>query len=260
MKYFKEKEEKKILLSEYGKQEKEIKYLIKVLGDVYMEPSMIDEFCYEFHCFGGRYDVSTKPETIQDMYELTLKFPELSKEGIHHIWFIYIRDLFEERELFKKLKQYIDDFGIYDETFTAFIDYVKIEADIFQEQFTKEKDKVDELKEDYSEGFCKHLKSLITRCHYRYDDLIKYLPKSEIIKQDEEHIGEISRKTRIYFGCCLPLSYSLFDRLLFQGSIDDIKEEALEYSCSTGLKEKATFTKKEFLESIKKERTKQLKK
>lgn len=260
MKYFKEKKEDKILLSKYGKDERDVKHLIQILGDIYMEPSMISEFCYEFHCYGSRYDVSCTRETIQDMYELTLKFPELSKEGIHHIWYIYIRDLFEERELLKTLKQYIDEYGKKDETFTSFIDYVKKEADIFQEQFIEDAKRVDELKDDYSEGFCCHLKSLITRCHYRYDDLIKYLPKAEIIKKDEEHIGEISRKTRIYFGCCLPISYSLFDVLVSKGSIDDIREEALEYSASTGLKEKTTFTKQEFLDSIRKEKTKQLKK
>ena len=256
MKYFKEDQKEMILLSEYDKYLSEIKYLIELLGDVPMEKDIIKVFCRQFYCFGGRYDVRTDPETIKDMYEITTRFPKLTEEAIESIWFRYIRDFFQEYELLSILEKYIQVFGDFDDAFESFIYYTEQKADEYQKIFEFEVKQIDELKDKYSEKFLSHVEYLIKGSHYKYVDIKKYLPEPELVKKDEQHISELSSRTRIFFGCCEPISYTLFDYLLKGKSLDSYDDE-LKYYISTGKEEKATFTKSEFLESIKKERTKQ---
>lgn len=258
MKYFKQEQKEKILLSEYDKSPREIKYLIELLGDVSMEEDMIKLFCSEFHCYGGRYDVRTEPDTIKDMYDITIRFPKLTKDAIEDIWFRYIRDLFQEYDLLTTLEKYIQIFGENDDAFESFIYYSEQKADEYQETFESDIKQVEELKDEYSERFISHIQYLIRGSHYKYDDIKKYLPDSELIKKDEQHIYDLSSKTRIFFGCCEPVSYTLFDLLVKRHSLEKIEED-LKYYVSTGTQEKATFTKTEFLESIKKTKIKQKK-
>ena len=72
-KYFKEEQKQEQSLSKYleqadEKQQGELKYLIEVLGDVSLDVDMMKLFHQQFHCFGGRYSVRTKPETIKGVY------------------------------------------------------------------------------------------------------------------------------------------------------------------------------------------------
>lgn len=259
MKYFKEIQKEEKHLSEYetkdAQEKKEVEYLIEVLGDVTLDEDMMKLFHQKFHSFGGRYSVRTKPETIRGMYEFTRKFPELSKTAIDEIWFRYIDDTFEKYDMKTVLDKYLEIFGKEDETFELFIGYIEKKADQEQEQRKLEAQTLDDLKDEYGEKFTTHLKSLVVRQHKEVDEIKKYLPSAELIKKDEQHILDISRKTRIYFGCCSPVSYTMFDILVEEKKLDTFTETPT-YYISTGRKEQATFTKTEFLESIKKEKVK----
>ncbi|MBQ7104547.1 MAG: hypothetical protein IJN90_01675 [Bacilli bacterium] len=258
-KYFKEvlKEEKH--LSEYevkdAQEQRELEYLIEVLGDVPIDEDMKKLFHQQFHCFGGRYSVRTKPETIKGVYDFTRRFPELTKNAIDEIWFRYIDDTFEKYDMKSVLDKYLEIFGKEDETFELFIGYVEKKAEQEQEIKKQEAHTLDELKEEYGEKFTTHLKSLVVRQHKDIDEIKKYLPSAELIRKDEEHILDLSRRTRIFFGCCEPVSYTMFDILLEEKTLDTYTETPT-YYISTGRKEQATFTKTDFLESIKKEKTK----
>lgn len=263
MKYFKERE-KEQLLSEYLQkgqtdfksclcsEEKRIartKYLIEILGDVAFSKEIYQQFIEKFQCFGGRYDVRTKKETIKGIYEITKKYPQFSKEAIDEIWFGYIKDLYDEYDLIGVLDKQFEIYGQKDETFELFTKYVEQAADEQQKKYIAEASKVDELKDEYSKDFVLHIKSLIKRQHYTYDDIKQCLPSTELIKKDEQHLSDISTKTRIFFGCCEPVSYTMVDLLLETKTLDSFPEIPT-YYISTGREEQATFTKQEFLESI----------
>lgn len=259
-KYFKEiKKEEKLLstymLGEAEKEKRETKYLIDVLGDVSLDEDMMKLFHQQFHCFGGKYAVRTKPDTLKGIYDFTRRFPDLSKTAIDEIWFCYIKDLFEEYDMPEILDKYFEVFGKEDETFELFIDYVDKKAKIHQQRYEEDALQLGELRAEYSESFISHLKSLILREHITYDEIKGCIPSAELIKKDEEHIQEISRQTRIFFGCCEPVSYTMTDILIEEKSLDTYTETPT-YYISTGRKVPATFTKTEFLESIKKEKVK----
>lgn len=236
-------------------KQRELKYLIEVLGDVELDEDMMDLFHRQFHCFGGRYSVRVKPDTIKGVYGYTRRFKELTKSAIDEIWFRYISDLHEEYDMPDVLDKYFEVFGKTDEAFELFIDYVDKKADEQQEKYKEEAKELDELQEEYGERFIKHLKYLVTSKHFKVEEIKKYLPSAELIKKDEQHILDISTKTRIFFGCCEPVSYTMFEILVEDKTLDTYTETPT-YYISTGRSEQATFTKTEFLESIKKEKIK----
>lgn len=263
MKYLKEKFKEEKSLSKYlevadDQKKRELRYLIEVLTDVELDEDMMDLFHRQFHCFGGRYSVRVKPETIKGIYGITRKFPELTKSAIDEIWFRYITDLYEEYDMTDILDKYFEVFGKTDEAFELFIDYVDKKADEQQERYKEEAKELDELKEEYGERFTDHLKSLVIREHFKTEDIKKYLPSADLIKKDEKHICDLSARTRIFFGCCEPVSYTMFDILLEEKTLETYTETPT-YYISTGRSEQATFTKTEFLESIEKQKIKEKK-
>ena len=76
-----------------------------------------------------------------------------------------------------------------------------------------------------------------------------------LIKKDEEQIHEISARTRIYFGACYPVSYSMTTALI-KGTIDKYPEQPSYYIDVLKQDIPATFTKQEFLKSIEKQKVK----
>lgn len=254
-KYFKEVYKEKKLLSDYLKTADEadarkLEYLIKILGDVKLEEDMMKMFCGKLSSSGGRYSVMDKPETIKAMYGFTRKFRTLSPRAIDEIWFKYISDLYEEYDYLETLLQYYIEFlGKEDDTFESFIKLVDEVAEAHQKKYEEEALGLKDL-EGYSESFILHLKSLIIRQHYTLDEIKKYLPSAELVTKDEQHLSDIASKTRIFFGCCLPVSYTMFEVLLETKTLDGVTETPT-YYISKVEQEKATFTKAEFLESIK---------
>lgn len=269
--YFKEREEEKILLSKHKEEiEKdhskfcyvysestipEIEYLIKQLGDVEMTRENIAIFCNQFHSLGGRYDVRTDLDTFKGVYEITKRYPNLSKKAIEKIIFIYIKDLFEKYQLVEKLEKFIKMFGETDECFQVFYTYAEKKAEELQKEYDKEALLLNKYKEEYSEQYIEYLKNLIKRKHISKDLIIECLPSADLIKEDEQHKHEISSKTRIYFGSFYPVSYFMTTDLI-KGNINKYPEQPCYYINVLQKEIPTTFTKQEFLESINKQKSK----
>lgn len=262
MKYFSKDSKDEFLLSEYLDVDsllfsKEIftdkdrvlrtKYLIDVLGDVKMDIDTYKLFIRIFQSFGGPYSVLTSKETLKGIYEIYEMYPFLTCEALHDIWFLYIRDLFEEYELSSIIELFIKTYGMKDETFLRYIDYVEKKGKEHQKLYEEDALKVSSIS-GYSDSFLLHIKGLILRKHIMFDKIMHYMPEAELIKKDEEHLIKLQEKTRIFMGCSLPVSYVMMDELL----LGEPLEEEPTYYVSTGLKERATFTKEDFISSISK--------
>lgn len=262
MKYFTKEEKEQFLLSDYLKMsddmfKKEIfkesdrlartKYLIEVLGDAYLDIDTYKLFIRQFQSFGGPYSVLVDKDTIKGIYEIYKMYPFLTAEALGSIWYLYIRDLFEEYELPYILELFIKTYGMKDDTFEKYLSYIEKKGSEHQKIYDEDALKVSTL-QDYSKRFCSFIESLILRKHYTFDKVTECIPEASLIKKDEAHLLDIEEKTRIFMGACLPVSYIMVDELLKGESL----EERPAYYASTGLKEEATFTKEEFLQSIKK--------
>ena len=135
MKYFTKEEKEKFLLSDYLKMsddmfKKEIfkesdrlartKYLSEVLGDAYLDIDTYKLFIRQFQSFGGPYSVLVDKDTIKGIYEIYKMYPFLTDEALGSIWYLYIRDLFEEYELPYILELFIKTYGMKDDTFEKY--------------------------------------------------------------------------------------------------------------------------------------------
>ena len=263
MKYFKEREEK-VLLSTYVKElegKKDIiqdeldylrgKHILELFGDVELERSLIKEFISTYSKFGGRYSVRSEDETLTSLLEMSITY-DLSSSAIEELQRYYIKDLFDEYSLKKVLQDFIDTYGMTDKAFTEYLELVDKLGELYQEQFIKEAEEVESLKEEYGQGLVDYLKHLILRKHIHKDELLKYLPESELIKKDHEQLLDIATKSRIYFGMCYPKSYTLIEDMTKDETLSDTEEEFYYYVSTSKKQIPLTFTKTEFLESIKK--------
>lgn len=268
--YIKEKEEKKLKLSEYLKLDKSkceyylcpekfraprTEYIMEAIGDVELDDETYELFLKQWQCSGGEYDVRTKKETFKGIYDISQRFQFLTVQALDEIWFRYISDLFKEYYLEDTLEMFFERFGKEDKTFKMFLCFIDEVAKQHHQKYIDETHKLKTLELEYSEKFISHLKDLILSQHISLEEIKKCLPSSEIIQKDEAQLKGIIESTRIYFGACAPISYQMFESLLTGEGLDYYPEQPQYVICGTS-KIDTTFTKQEFLESIKKEKQK----
>lgn len=267
-KYFKQDETKKVKLSDYLKmaesefkyflcEEKyrgpRTKYIMETIGDVELDEDTYKLFLAQFQRCGGRYDVRTKPETFKGIYDFLTKYPKLTADALDEIWFVYIEDQFEAYAHDEMLGKYIELHGETDDAFESFIDYVDRKAKEYDARFLSEAATLEELKEEYGEDLIKHLQYIIKSQHIPAEQIISSLPCRELIDQDKEQLSEISRQTRIFFGACHPISYQMIESLAVGEGLDRYPEQPA-YLINGSRTVDTTFTKEEFLASIKKQK------
>jgi len=261
--YFKEKETKKLKLSEYLKltefkcflcderyREPRTKYIIEVIGDVELDEETYKLFLRQFQSCGGRYDVRLKPETIKGIYDISQKYPFLTADALDEIWFVYIHDQFEEYMLDEVLGKYIEMYGKREEALFKYLEYVDKTAKKFDKQFIKEASKLELYCKCYDKDLIKHLQYIIKSQHIPSDKIISSLPSSELINKDKEQLTEICTRTRIYMGACHPISYQMIESLVTSEGLDYYPEQP-KYLINGTTTINTTFTKQEFLDSIK---------
>jgi len=261
--YFKEKETRKLRLSEYLKldqsdfkyficeekyREPRTKYIMEIIGDVEFDEETYKLFIRQFQCFGGRYDVRTKKETFKGIYEISQKYSFLTADALEKIWFVYIHDQFEAYALDEALGKFIELFGKTEKAIHSYIEYVDKKAKEFDKQFEDEAAKLDYL--DYDRDLIEHLQYIIKSQHITAEQIISSLPSKDLIAKDKEQLIEICERTRIYFGACHPISYQMIESLATGEGLDYYPEQP-KYLISETRTIDAVFTKQEFLDSIK---------
>lgn len=264
--FFKKEQKQKFKLSEYlqkdesefkghlGEEKQRIrrtKYIMGILGDISLDEDMYKLFMNQFQCFGGRYDVRTKPETFKGIYEISKKYPTLTAEALNKIWFVYIKDQFEEYALDEMLGKYIELHGETEEALAAYIDFVDRKAKEFDARFEEEAKLLESYKTEYGEDIIKHLQYIIKSQHIPAEQVTKHLPCKELIEKDKQQLGEIATRTRIFMGMGYPISYQMIESLATGEGLDRYPEQP-SYIINGEHRIEATFTKQEFLASVKK--------
>jgi len=263
-KYFKE-ETKKLKLSDYLKlDETEFKYylceekhrgprtryIMEIIGDVELDEETYKLFIRQFQCIGGRYDVRTKKETIKGIYDISQKYPFLAADALEEIWFIYIQDQFEECALDDALKKHFERYGKTEEALLKYLDYVEKVAKRYDKKFKKEAIKLELYCKEYDEDLIEHLKYIIKSQHITADKIISALPSRELIEEDKKQLIDICERTRIYFGACHPISLQMIESLATGEGLDKYPEQP-KYLINGKTTIDTTFTKQEFLDSVK---------
>lgn len=268
--YFKEGDVKKLRLSEYLKMKRSefkyyicediirkarTKYILDIISDVELDEDTYSLFIGQFDCYGGRYAVRTKRETIKAIYDISQKYPFLTADSLEQIWPVYIHDQFEEYDLVDELDKYFKRYGKTEEALEKYLDYVDEIAKEYDKQFQMDAAKLCEYCEGYDQDLIRHLQFIIKKQHISLDKIISCLPSKELIEEDQKQLSEIIRETRIFFGTCYPISYQMIESLATGIGLDDYKEQPQYLICGT-TRIDTTFTKQEFLDSIKERKEK----
>lgn len=264
--YFKKEESPKHRLSEYleyqdsdfkymlcdtGRRIPRTKYIMEILGDIEMDVETYKLFIGQFQSFGGKYDVRTKKETIKGIYDISEKYPFLAKDALDEIWFVYIQDLFEEYALDEMLGKYLELHGQTDDALQAYLDFVDRKAQEYNVRFEEDAKSLDKYMEEYGEDLIKHLQYIVKSQHISASEIEKSLPSKELIEKDKQQLIDISTQTRIFMGCCHPISYQMIESLAVGEGLDYYPEQPAYLINGTRTIE-TTFTKQEFLDSIQK--------
>ena len=275
MKYIKEDQEEKVLLSTYLKgmeqvldgvhmpqDEYDYSYLqriISVFGDIELERSLVQEFIRFFSRFGGRYSVMSDSDTLKGLLDIKRKYPFLSTKAISELGLYYIKDLFDEYSLDKVLGEFFDSYGKDDLAFSKYLEFVDKMGAEHQKKYDRDAEEIEYLEEEYGKGLKEFLQFKIRFSHVPKDKLLECLPEKDLIKEDEETLFDFATRSRIHFGVCYPKSYSLIIAMSKDGELSSEDEEFSYYS-SFGKEVKVPFTKTEFIESVKKRKEKKLEK
>ncbi len=245
------------LIKEQDLKRARIKHILKCLGDVSISRDGIEAICEIFASTEYKYGtVCLKAETINGIYEITEMFPEFTKEALLSIGNEYIKDLFDKYSLIETLCVKLKKEGSEDSTFESFMKKVKKFALQEQKKYETEAYYLGVYYGYYSFSFIQHFQEFIKKHHITCEQFGRSLPDVQIILQDELQLREIELKSKECFVSCFPLSYQMLESYL-DGNIElaEYPDEA-EYLVSIyGKKFKTTFTKAEFLESIKKKET-----
>lgn len=275
MKFIKEDQEEKILLSTYLKgmeqvldgvhipqDEYDYSYLqriISVFGDIELERSLVQEFIRFFSRFGGRYSVMSDSDTLKGLLDIKRKHPFLSTEAISELGLYYIKDLFDEYSLDKVLGDFFDSYGKDDLAFSKYLEFVDKMGEEHQKKYDEAAEEVGFLEDEYGIRLVEFLQARIKRSHLSKDKLLECLPEKELISKDEDQLLDFATRSRIHFGLCYPKSYELIVAMTKDPELSSYHEQ-YSYRSSFGKEVLVPFTKTEFIESVKKRQGRKLEK
>ena len=275
MKYIKEDQEEKVLLSTYLKgmeqvldgvhtpqDEYDYSYLqriISVFGDIELERSLVQEFIRLFSRFGGRYSVMSDSDTLKGLLDIKRKYPFLSTKAISELGLYYIKDLFDEYSLDKVLGEFFDSYGKDDLAFSKYLEFVDKMGEEHQKKYDRDAEEIEYLEEEYGKGLKEFLQFKIRFSHMSKDKLLECLPEKDLIKEDEETLFDFATRSRIHFGVCYPKSYELIVAMTKDPELSSYHEQ-YSYRSSFGKEVLVPFTKTEFIESVKKRKGRKLEK
>ena len=271
-KYFKEETNTKISLLDYFnkvdaeyeniEQKKKslryvrIRHIYRALGDVLIEEEVIDALCQTFDSYKCRYGTTClSKETINGLYEISLIFPELTKEALISISREYIKDLFDEYSFINTLCLMIRKDGAVDSTFEKFMDIVKIAADEKEKIYEKEALDIQFYYGQYSYIFIEHFQKFLKQHYITCQEFGEALPDAELILRDILYLKDIARRSRECWSYCQPISFQMLEHYLDGDTELSEFDEIPSYYVSTVDKYFPTsFTKTEFLNSIAKQK------
>lgn len=238
---------------ELTKRIEKVKYLYQTLEDVQIPEERIETLEKTLDSSECRYGTTClKKETIKDMYEICMMFPELTEEAILEISKIYIKDLFEGYSLIETLSMLIRKEGKEDVVFEKFIETATELADKEDKKYKEEANKLAFFYGEYSYNFITHFQKYMQEHHISLKEVGDSIPSVELISKDELQLKEIITNSKDCWMICAPLSFQMFeDYLDGDHKLSFFEEQPSYYLSAISRKIPTTFTKEQFLESIK---------
>ena len=108
------------------------------------------------------------------------------------------------------------------------------------------------------DSYIPFLKSLVRNKHMSADKIIECMPSPELVIKDCKQLFDLEKKYRCYMGAGYPISYRMTESLAKDEDLEKTYGLKQAYCLNQSIIEEATFTTQEFVESVKKYKTKKL--
>jgi len=235
-----------------------IKHIYSSLGDVQISEEMVETLFETFDSSKCRYGtICLKKETIQDIYEISELFPELSKEALVEISRQYIKDIFTDHSLIETLAIMLRKDGKEDSTFEKFISSVKELGDKADKKYSDVAWYIRIHCGEYPYDFVRHFEKFVQEHHISWERFCECLPSPEIILRDKLDLKEVGKRAKDCWGVCTPITFQMLeDYLDGDEELTQYEEQPSYYISTYGGKTDTSFTKTDFLKSIRKEQQK----
>lgn len=219
--------------------------LYDILGNVEISTEYLKAYISSFNYASKRSDIRYKEDTLLGTYLISKSFPMFSSQALLELLKVYLKDIFEEYKPMEYFKNVYSD-SYKDETFKQLLEYIEKIGKISDELFKEEAVKVDDELPAYSKKFKTYLKDIIINDHISFESIKKFIPQSELISIDEEHLENISKKALFGYST-YPLSYMMTKSMIIWGDLSDYEAATYDYC---GHKIEATFTIQDFIKSV----------
>ena len=230
-----------------------VKHIYGSLGDVLITEDLIDVLCGSFDWHNKKYGTTVfKDETIKGMYGISEMFPELSKSALTCISDEYIRDLFDKYYLVESLAVLLRRDGINDATFEKYMCLVQEKAKVEDSKYKNVQWNIRIHYGHYPYQFVRHFEEFVFQHHIEWEQFCESVPSPEIFYKDCIDLKKFSCSTKDCWGSCSPISFQMLeDYLEGDTELSKFDEQPYYYVSSSSDKKFSTFTKSEFIGSIK---------
>ena len=235
-----------------------IKHIYSALGDVPISKEMVETLFETFDSSKCRYGtICLKKETIKAIFEISELFPELTKEALVEISREYIKDIYDDYSLVERLAMMIRKEGKEDSTFAKFMGDVKKLGDKEDKKYSDVAWYLRIYCGEYSYDFVRHFEKFVQEHHISWEKFYECLPTPEIILRDKLDLKEVGKRAKDCWGTCIPITFQMLeDYLDGDEELTNYDEQPSYYISTYGSKIDTSFTKKDFLKSIRKEQQK----
>ena len=235
-----------------------LKLMYKVLGDVVLPLDYFKTFLYAGHWYGNKQYFVLSESMILDIYDIIKKYDDMPISIIDDLIFHYNKLCFEKFPVKENFDLLVSEYKFTEETSKKCIEYIEECCKKIKDFYENESDKLQLIADQYPYEFIQSLRDIITTSCVTYDDLIKRLPLNSMFKPTIKNGNEFWAKYNDY----------RFMIELLKGNVDLQDYQDDEYMVAytqigqgdRGIecrKMYTTFTKEEYMNCIKAERTKQ---
>lgn len=230
-----------------------LELMYEVLGDVSMPLDYFKVFLYAGHDDGERFKFTK--HMIKHIYKIIKQYDDIPIYIIDNLFSYYNKECFDKYQVKEYFDILVSKYKFTKQTLERFIQYIENSREKLKDFYLKECDKLAFIREQYPCEFIKDLKEVITTKYIEFDELLDILPSNSFFKKTSEIDCEYWAKYNDY----------RFILELLRGTInlDDYADGdymvPFKQICQRpqGIVVEnmyTSFTKREYLDSIKKEK------
>lgn len=229
-----------------------LEMMYKVLGDVVMPLDYFKIILYAGHWHADKNCYKLIETQLKDIYDIISKYDDMPVQIIHELFVHYDESCFRNYAVKEFVHYLIKKYHYSKKTTDSYYEFIMGHKKLLEEFYAEERKKMDTLKDQYPNDFIYCLKDIMQKKQLTFNDVIKILPSNDLFKATSKQSTEFWAKYNDY--------RFVFELLNGKIDLEHYKDDDhIVAFKEIGQSEKGivirdmftSFTKKEYLESLK---------